>query len=62
MSLLIISAILVLVILIPIIIFCRKWEAIKFWMFFRFGFQFKDKDEQEEDLKEMDYDGFVNYR
>ena len=55
------SAILILVLLIPIIILCRKWEAIKFWMFIQFGFKFKDKDEKMENLKDMDYDAFVNY-
>ena len=55
------SAILVFLLLVPTLILVRKWEAIGFWMFVKFGIQFKDKDEMNENLQNVDYDGFVNY-
>ena len=63
-SVLIISAILVtiLLFLLLLVIIWLKWEAIKLKMFIKFGIQFKDEDEQKENLKKMDYDAFVNYR
>ena len=56
----IISSIVVLVLLFVIIWSNRK--AIKFWMFVRFGYKFKDKDEPAENINDFDYDAFVNYR
>ena len=60
MSAIILSAILIFVLLVLVIICCR-WEAIKFWMFVQFGFQFNDQDEPVENLQEMDYEAFANY-
>ena len=55
-----IAVIVILILNVPIAIILAKWQTIKFWMFVRFGIKFKDEDEVE-DLKKMDYDGFVNY-
>ena len=56
----IISSILVLVLVVVIIWLKRR--AIKFWIFVRFGYKFKDKDELVENINDFDYDAFVNYR
>ena len=40
----------------------KKWELIKFWMFLKFGIQFKDKTEMAENIAEIDYDAFINYK
>ena len=55
-----IAVIVILILNVPVAIIFAKWQTIKFWMFVQFGIKFKDKDEVE-DLKKMDYDGFVNY-
>ena len=56
----IISSIFVLVLVLVIIWSNRK--AIKFWIFVRFSYKFKDKDEPVENINDFDYDAFVNYR
>ena len=52
----------ILVFLLVLVIIWLKRKAIKFWIFVRFGYKFKDKDEPVENIKDFDYDAFVNYR
>ena len=40
----------------------KKWDLIKFWLFLKFGIQFKDKTEMVENLDVLDYDAFINYK
>ena len=47
---------------IVVAITAKKWELIKFWLFLKFGIQFKDKSEMVENIAEIDYDAFVNYK
>ena len=48
------------IIVVTIIILNRKWEAIKFFMFMHFDILPKDDDR--ENLDEMEFDAFVTYR
>ena len=52
----------ILVLILILVIIWLKRRAIKFWMFIRFGYKFKDKDEPVENINDFDYDAFVNYR
>ena len=40
----------------------KKWDLIKFWLFLKFGIKFKDKTDMVENLAELDYDAFINYK
>ena len=59
-----ISAIVISGVLIAIIVavIARKWELIKFWLFLWCGVKFKDKTEMVENIAEIDYDAFINYK
>ena len=51
-----------LTITITLVIVARRWNALKFYMFIRFGFRFRDREERQENLEQMDYDAFINYK
>ena len=59
---LIIILILVFILVLGLVIIWSNWKAIKIWIFVRFGYKFKDKDEPVENINDFDYDAFVNYR
>ena len=40
----------------------KNWELIKIWMFLKFGIEFKDKFEMVENVADIDYDAFINYK
>ena len=44
------------------IVIGKKWELIKFWLFLKYGIQFKDKTDKIENIAEIDYDAFINYK
>ena len=58
----IVGATALLVFITVMIVLARKWDLIKFWLFLKFGIQFKDKTEMVENLAEIDYDAFINYK
>ena len=58
------SAIAIATILIAItaIVIGKKWEIIKFWLFLKYGIQFKDKTDTIKNIADIDYDAFINYK
>ena len=51
-----------LLIVVAIAVVAKKRDLIKFWLFLKFGIQFKDKTEMVENLSDIDYDAFINYK
>ena len=50
------------VLAVVIVAVTKNWDVIKFWIFLRCGVRFKDKVEMVEDISEIDYDAFINYK
>ena len=55
-------AITTIIIAITAIVIGKKWELIKFWLFLKYGIQFKDKTDKIKNIAEIDYDAFINYK
>ena len=55
-------AITTIIIAIIAIVIGKKWELIKFWLFLKYGIQFKDKTDKIKNIAEIDYDAFINYK
>ena len=45
-----------------IAVIAKKWELVKFWLFLKFGIEFKDKVEVVKNIASLDYDAFINYK
>ena len=43
-------------------IVAKKWELIKFCLFLKFGIKFKDKADMIQNIDNLDYDAFMNYK
>ena len=47
---------------IMVAVIAKKLELIKFWLFLRFRIKFKDKADVIQNIDNLDYDAFINYK